>query len=151
MDYYYYKEYRVSKEQSRFRAEEVKRLLDQAYYAHNRPLELIQRSLDNSLCFGVFDPDDVLVGFARIITDYAVTYYVTDVIIDESHRNHGLGTHLIKYIIECQETKGMKGVLLTTYSHTFYERLGFERNAQKCMIHQSDAKMHLNEEEEPWI
>lgn len=150
MDYYFYKGYRISKEQERFRAEDVKRLLDQAYYAHNRPLATIQKSIENSMCFGVFAPDGELVGFARILTDYALNYYVTDVIVDEAHRNHSLGTHLIKFILECEETQGLKGVLLTTYSHTFYERLGFERNAQKCMIHQSNAPMHLSEEESKW-
>ena len=142
----YYKGYCFTKEQSRIRAEDVKPLLDQAYYAHGRPLETIRRSMEHSLCFGVFDPDGVLVGFARMITDYAVTYYLTDVVIEKSHRNHSLGTHLIKYMLECEEAKGMKGVLLTSYAHSFYETLGFVRDEQKCMIHYPDAEMHLQEE-----
>lgn len=145
---YYYKGYRFTKEQGEIFPEDVKRLLDQSYWAQQRSLETIAKSMQNSLCFGVFTPENQLVGFARIITDYAVTYFVSDVVIDEAHRNKSIGTHLIKYIAESEETKGLNGVLLTSYAHDFYEKLGFVHNAQKCMLRPANAEMHLNKEEE---
>ena len=145
---YIYKGYRFTKDQSQLRPEAVKGLLEQSYWAKGRPLSTIAKSMEHSLCFGVFSPDGDLVGFARMITDYAVTYYVSDVVIDEGHRNKSLGTHLIKYMTESDEAKGLNGVLLTTYAHSFYEKLGFERNAQKCMLRPADAQMHLRQEGE---
>ncbi|MDD5952132.1 MAG: GNAT family N-acetyltransferase [Oscillospiraceae bacterium] len=145
----YYKGYRFTKDQSEIHPKEVHRLLEQTYWAKGRPLQVVARSMKNSLCFGVFSPDDELVGFARMITDYAVTYYVSDVVIDESHRNKSIGTHLIKFMTESEEVRGLKGVLLTTYAHSFYEKLGFERNAQKCMLRPAGASMHLRQEELP--
>ena len=144
-----YKGYRFTTEQSEIKPEAVKHLLEQSYWAKDRPLDTIAKSMKNSLCFGVFSPEEKLVGFARMITDYAVTYYVSDVVIDEDHRNRSLGTHLIKYMTESDEAKGLNGVLLTSYAHSFYEKLGFERNAQKCMLRPADAQMHLRQEGEP--
>ena len=145
---YYYKGYRFTKEQSFLRSVDVKRLLEQSYWAKERTLATIEKSMANSLCFGVFSPEGKLVGFARMITDYAVWYYVSDVVIDEGHRNRSLGTHLIKFMAESDEAKGLNGVLLTSYAHSFYEKLGFERNAQKCMLRPADAQMHLRQEGE---
>lgn len=144
---YYYKGYRFAKNPP-LNPKDVKHLLEQSYWATKRLLETIAKSMENSLCFGVFTPENELVGFARIITDYAVTYFVTDVVIDEAHRNKSVGTHLIKYIAECEETKGLNGVLLTSYAHDFYEKLGFVHNAQKCMLRAATAEMHLNKEED---
>lgn len=144
---YFYKGYRFAKNPP-LDPQDVKHLLEQSYWATKRSLETIAKSMENSLCFGVFTPENKLVGFARIITDYAVTYFVTDVVIDEAHRNKSIGTHLIKYMTECEEIQGLNGVLLTTYAHDFYEKLGFVHNAQKCMLRAPAAEMHLNKEDD---
>lgn len=147
---YYYKGYRFTKDRTQIDPRDVKRLLEESYWAQERPLATIAKSMKNSLCFGVFSPEGELVGFARMITDYAVTYYVSDVVIDEAHRNKSIGTHLIKFMTESEEARGLNGVLLTTYAHSFYEKLGFERNAQKCMLRPAGAQMHLMGEGERW-
>ncbi len=144
---YYFKGYRFTKNRKEIHPKDVQRLLEQTYWAKGRALATIAKSMKNSLCFGVFSPEGSLVGFARMITDYAVTYYVSDVVIDEAHRNRSVGTHLIKFMAECEEAKGLNGVLLTTYAHSFYEKLGFERNTQKCMLRPAGAQMHLIGEE----
>lgn len=54
------------------------------YWANNRTIEQIEESLANSFCYGMFLDDDRLVGFARVISDLATTYYLCDVIIDPS-------------------------------------------------------------------
>lgn len=145
---YYYKGYRITNDRKQINPKDVQRLLEQTYWAQGRSLATIARSMKNSLCFGVFSPAGELVGFARMITDYAVTYYVSDVVIDEAHRNKSIGTHLIKCMAESEEARGLNGVLLTTYAHSFYEKLGFERNTQKCMLRPAGAQMHLHKEGE---
>ena len=63
--------------------DEIIRLLRMTYWADKRPAEQIEKSMQNSSCYGVrLDDDKKLVGFARVISDYATTYYLCDVIID---------------------------------------------------------------------
>ena len=62
--------------------DEVMRLLRMTYWADKRPAEQIEKSMQNSSCYGVRLDDRKLVGFARVISDYATNYYLCDVIID---------------------------------------------------------------------
>ncbi len=61
-----------------------------SYWAQSRPLEVIQRSIENSLNFGVYC-DNRQVGFARVVTDYATFGWVCDVFILPEQRKAGLG------------------------------------------------------------
>jgi N-acetylglutamate synthase-like GNAT family acetyltransferase len=144
---YFYKGYRFTNHQEELDPEAVHHLLGETYWAQERSVDVIAKSMKNSMCFGVFSPENELIGFARMITDYAVTYYVSDVVIDEAHRNKSIGTHLIKLMVNCEEVRALNGVLLTTYAHDFYEKLGFVRNAQKCMLRPAGSPMHLIGEE----
>ena len=79
--------------------EEIVRLLKMTYWASERPVEQIEKSVRNSRCFGIrLENENKLVGFARIISDYATTYYLCDVVIDEEYRHRGFGTALVSYI-----------------------------------------------------
>lgn len=69
----------------------VKALLGQTYWADARTDEVIEASLKNALCFGVFTEDGRQVGLARVITDYATAFYLSDVIVDEKFRGMGAG------------------------------------------------------------
>lgn len=46
-------------------------LSNHSYWAKGCSLQTVQKSIENSLCFGVYTRDNKLVGFARIVTDYA--------------------------------------------------------------------------------
>lgn len=92
------------------RLDEVENLLKQTYWAQNRKRELIQRSIENSVCYGIVDVNKGnLAAFARVITDYATLYCLEDVIVDEGYRGRGLGKKMIAYITECEEK--LKGSL----------------------------------------
>ena len=80
---YFYRGFRFTKDKGQLDPRAVQRLLEQTYWANDRSLSVIAKSMKNSLCFGVFSPENRLVGFARMLTDYAVTYYVSDVVIDK--------------------------------------------------------------------
>ena len=68
--------YRIVEGKENIKVEEVERLLKMTYWADTRPIEKIEKSMDNSECYGLFiEGIDRLVGFARVITDYATTYY----------------------------------------------------------------------------
>ena len=83
--------------------------------------------MDHSSCYGVYmDDERKLVGFARVISDFATTYYLADVIIDQAYRHRGLGKALVSYIVSLPEYAGLRGLLLTKDAHGLYEKYGFE-------------------------
>ena len=87
--------------------DEVIRLLKMTYWADKRSREQIERSMRNSSCYGVYpDNEDKLIGFARVISDYATTYYLCDVIIDTAYQHMGLGTSLVSHIESLPITLG---------------------------------------------
>ncbi len=63
-------------------------LSTQSYWAQNIPLQTVQKSIDNSLCFGIYK-DSAQVGFARWITDKATFAYLADVYVSEIYRVQG--------------------------------------------------------------
>ena len=92
----------------------------------------------NSACYGLYlDEENRLVGFARVISDYATTYYLCDVIIDEDYRNKGYGTALISYIDSLPEYAGLRGLLVTRDAHSLYEKFGYETVNGRVMIKSS--------------
>lgn len=68
-------------------------LANQSYWAKGIPFEVMKKSIENALCFGVYHQGQQ-VGFARVVTDYATIAYVGDVFILEPYRGRGLGKRL---------------------------------------------------------
>lgn len=115
--------------------EGIKNLLSQSYWANDRPIEVIKKSIEQSLCFAIFDAEtDVMVAFARVITDYATMYYLCDVIVDEKYRGNGLGKMLVDWITNKEDNlKGQYGVLLTRDAQGLYSQFGFSKYKESCM------------------
>ena len=115
--------------------DEVIRLLRMTYWADKRSVDQIEKSMQNSSCYGVrLDDDKKLVGFARVISDYATTYYLCDVIIDTSYQHMGLGTALVSYIESLPEYDGLRGILITRDAHDLYRRFGYETLNSRVMV-----------------
>ena len=128
-------EYRIIDGSDGLKTADVVRLLRMSYWADKRPAEKIEASMRHSACYGVsLDGEDRLVGFARVISDYATTYYLCDVIIDEEFRNRGLGTALISYIEARPAYAGLRGVLITRDAQSLYRRFGYEVLNDRAMV-----------------
>jgi len=117
-------EYVISDDKSLLQMERIFELLSKTYFAQNRPKDIIQKSVENSLCFGLYYHNKQ-VGFARCFTDYAVTYYLCDVVIEEEYRGRGLGKALVKAVTEHECLVPLMGVLGTRDAHGLYEKFGF--------------------------
>jgi len=102
-------------------------LSQQSYWALGRPRALVEKSINNSLCFGVYQ-EKLMVGFARVVTDFATFAWLCDVFILEKFRGQGLGQWLIESAVNHPELKGLKHFILATKdAHELYrERGGFE-------------------------
>ena len=74
--------------------------LTNCYWAKGISREIVARSIEHSLCFGVYEDAHAQVGFARVITDFATVAYLGDVFVLESHRGRGLSKWLMECIME---------------------------------------------------
>lgn len=107
-----------------------------SYWARERDRETMQKAVDNSLCFGMLYESE-MIGFARIVTDYATMYYLCDVFIRPEYQKRGLGKILVQTVLEAPELEGLYGILLTKDAHDLYKRFGFSgdpESAGKFMI-----------------
>jgi GNAT superfamily N-acetyltransferase len=99
-------------------------LAHQSYWAQGRTIEVIARSIENSLCFGVYEGVQQI-GFARVVTDCATFGWICDVFIVKSHRQHGLGKWLVESLINHPDLKNIRRLLLATNdAHELYRRYG---------------------------
>ncbi|MBQ1914114.1 MAG: GNAT family N-acetyltransferase [Selenomonadaceae bacterium] len=127
--------YRIVTGSESMNVNDVARLLRMTYWADRRPIEQIKKSMENSSCYGVYlDDENKLVGFARVISDYATTYYLCDVIIDTDFQHKGLGTALLSHIESLPEYAGLRGVLITRDAHNLYRKFGFEVLNGRVMV-----------------
>jgi|SRR5882672_1601590 len=98
---------------------------NQSYWAQGRTIETVKRALDNSLNFGLYKGKQ-LVGFARVVTDYATFAWLADVFVLSEHRGRGLSKWLMETILSHPELQGFRRwVLATRDAHSLYSRFGF--------------------------
>ena len=116
----------VSTDAARLDLDVIHGCLTQSYWAEGIPRETVERSIANSLCFGVYDGDQQ-VGFARVITDYETFAYLADVFIIESRRGRGLSKFLVECIVKHPELQGLRRWMLATRdAHDLYAKFGFQ-------------------------
>lgn len=100
-------------------------LVNQSYWAKNRTRKQLETVIENSLCFGVYR-ENVQIGFARVVTDYATFAYLGDVYILPDFQGEGLGKWLMDVVIRHPKLQGFRRwVLATKDAHTLYEKFGF--------------------------
>ena len=100
-------------------------LSEESYWAGERTKEQTETAIKNSLPFGVYQGEN-LIGFARIITDYATFAYLGDVFILDVFRGQGLSKWLMEVIINHPELQGLRRwILATKDAHTLYEKFNF--------------------------
>jgi GNAT superfamily N-acetyltransferase len=101
-------------------------LSNESYWAAGIPLALVQQSINNALCVGVYDGDRQI-GFSRVITDFATFGYLADVFVEESYRGKGLSKILMDFILSFPELKILRRMLLATRdAHGLYAQFQFK-------------------------
>ena len=116
---------RISDDKALLQIDRICALLKTSYWAGERSRETIERSIEHSLCFGVYQNGEQ-VGFARCVTDYATMFWLADVILDERVRGQGLGKALVDFIISHERLQGLVGTLATRDAQGLYQRFGFD-------------------------
>ena len=119
-------DYQISTDRDRIDVDLVFHFLsDESYWRRGIPRHIVERSIENSLCFGVYSGDEQ-VGFARVITDRATFALIADVFIVASHRGKGLSKRLMREVVNHPDLQGLsRMLLLTSDAHSLYEQFGF--------------------------
>ncbi|GAA4205553.1 GNAT family N-acetyltransferase [Pedobacter jeongneungensis] len=100
-------------------------LSTESYWAKNIPFDTVKRSIENSLCFGIYKGSEQ-VGFARWVTDKATFAWLCDVYIKDSYRGLGLSKKLMSFMIFHPDLQGLRRYQLATLdAHGLYEQFGF--------------------------
>jgi GNAT superfamily N-acetyltransferase len=118
--------YEISTDPFRLDLDAVHAFLESAYWSPGVPRETVQRSIENSLPFGLYAPGGDQAGFARVLTDRAVFAHLADVFVLPEHRGRGLGVWLVETVLDHPELRGLRRFSLATEdAHGLYERFGF--------------------------
>jgi ribosomal protein S18 acetylase RimI-like enzyme len=142
----------VSTDPGRLDLDMIHGYLTRSYWAAGVPREVVARSVEGALCFGLFEQGggalrtpprpaasppsarsrvdrslaDRQIGFARVITDRATYAYLADVFVLEERRGQGLGVWLMECVMAHPDLQGLRRwSLVTRDAHGLYRRFGF--------------------------
>jgi ribosomal protein S18 acetylase RimI-like enzyme len=117
--------YSVTANRARIDIDAVHAFLTRSFWARGISKELVARSIQHSLCFGVFE-NESQVAFARVVTDYSTYAYLCDVYVLENHRGKGLSKWMMEFVMSHPDLQGVRRFqLVTRDAHGLYTRFGF--------------------------
>ncbi|HPL62518.1 MAG TPA: GNAT family N-acetyltransferase [Syntrophales bacterium] len=117
-------DFKISTEKDLLSVKEIHEFLTRNHGAVSRAAEEIEKSIENSLCFGMYC-NGRQVGFARVISDFTTVYFLSDFFIMEEFRGKGLGKWMLECITGYSELKNLIGFLATRNAHGLYRKYGF--------------------------
>ena len=119
-------EFLITTNRARVDLNVVHGFLTNSYWAKGIPREVVARSIEHSLCFGIYEVVGAQVGFARVVGDFATVAYLGDVFVLESHRGRGLSKWLMQCIVEHPALQNLRRwILLTRDAPELYSKFGF--------------------------
>jgi len=122
--------YTISTDKSKLDIPYIHQFISHSYWAENIPVEVVQRSIEGSLCFGLYDGKKQI-GFARVISDMATFAYLADVFVDDQYRGQGLSKWLMEIIMSHPNLQGLRRFMLGTKdAHGLYAKFGFTSLSQ---------------------
>ena len=94
-------------------------------WARGIPRPLVQRAIDNSLCFGGF-VGDRQVAFARVVSDFATFANLLDVFVLPGHRGNGYSKAILGAVLADLHLQDLRRFTLATGdAHGLYAQFGF--------------------------
>ncbi|MBN2515569.1 MAG: GNAT family N-acetyltransferase [Deltaproteobacteria bacterium] len=124
-------DFAISDDRSRVDIDVVSNLLARSYWRHRRSREVVEKLIQNSLCFSLFRNDEQI-GFGRVVTDFTVFSWLSDLVITEAYRGMGLGKWLITCIVNHPGIAETQFVLQTGSAYGLYDKFEF-RLSEKLM------------------
>jgi GNAT superfamily N-acetyltransferase len=100
-------------------------LSEQSTWAVGISRAVVDRAIENSLCFGGY-VDGRQVAFARVITDYATFGNLVDMFVIPEYRGRGYSLEIMKAVMVHPSLKTLRRFMLATGdAHGLYEKFGF--------------------------
>ena len=133
-------EFLISTDPRRLDLDAIHQFLTNSYWAKGIPREVVARSIEHSLCFGIYDEGRARlprparerragapqVGFARVVSDFATIAYLGDVFVLDAYRGRGLGRWMMESIVDHPRLEGLRRwILVTRDAHGLYSKFGF--------------------------
>jgi N-acetylglutamate synthase-like GNAT family acetyltransferase len=120
-------EYEISTDTDRLNVEVIHNFLaEESYWSPGIPRAIVERAMQNSLCFGVYHRT-AQVGFARVVTDKSTFALLADLFILSAHRGQGLSKWLMHCVVGHEDLQGLRRLLLlTSDAHGLYRQFGFK-------------------------
>ena len=120
----------VSTERTLLNLDAVHGFLSRSYWAEGIPRETVARSLEHSLCFGLYH-DGQQIGLARVISDFTTYAYLCDVYVLQWYRGKGLAAWLVDWVLRHPDLQGLRRFnLVTRDAHGLYRKFGFSEPAR---------------------
>jgi GNAT superfamily N-acetyltransferase len=118
-------DYLISTDPARLDIGVIHGFLRESYWAEAIPREIVERAVENSLCFGAYYRNEQI-GFARVVSDYCTFAYIADVFVLAPWRGRGISKALMAEVIHHPDLQGLRRWLLGTKdAHGLYQRFGF--------------------------
>lgn len=123
---WHYQNYRITTSTEQMDIEAIHNYLTSSSWAEGIDIETVKISVENSLCFALFDGERQI-GFARIVTDWATFGYLCDVYVLDEWREKKLG----RWLMECCQqhpvvTRLRRLMLVTSTAPWLYEKIGYQ-------------------------
>jgi N-acetylglutamate synthase-like GNAT family acetyltransferase len=119
-------QFMISTERERLSLDVVHGFLTNCYWAKGIPRDIVAKSIEHSLCFGIYEESKAQVGLARVVSDFSTVAYLGDVFVLESHRERGLSKWLMECVVEHPALQNLRRwILLTRDAHGLYSQFGF--------------------------
>lgn len=118
--------YLISDDPARLNVAAIHAYLTRSYWAMGVPRDVVERSVRNSLCIGVYDATGTQVGLARVVSDFATFAWLCDVYVLEPHRGRGLSKALMRAVMAHPRLQSVRRITLATRdAHGLYAQFGF--------------------------
>lgn len=119
-------EYSISTDRNRLDLDVIHGFVTRSYWGQGRSRERVAKAVENAMPFGLYHRDKQI-GFARVVTDYVVIAFLSDVFVLEEYRGKGLGVWLVETVTGFPEFRTVRRWLLGTRdAHELYRKVGFQ-------------------------
>jgi ribosomal protein S18 acetylase RimI-like enzyme len=108
-------------------------LAEESYWARGRACSDLEALVQEAArVVGLYDGDRQI-GFCRAARCAPGLFYLADVYVLEAYRGRGLGTALVREMVEAGPLAGRSWLLHTADAHDLYRRLGFGVPGERVM------------------
>jgi GNAT superfamily N-acetyltransferase len=119
-------------------------LRDEAYWAQGRSRDDVSTSVEHSHLYGVVNADGETLACVRVITDEVTFAWICDVFVASSRRGEGLGTWMVREVVQYWSDSGVRRLLLATRdAHGVYAGVGFSPLATPERFMEIDFRPHF--------